>query len=66
VAPATLAPTVRATYLADLRAHGVTTIIVGPSRGAAQEVRLVTELMGRPGIRTGGVTVWYGVGAISG
>ena len=54
----------RATYLDDLRAHGVTTVIVGPSQGAAQEVRLMTELLGRAGVKTGGVTVWYGVDAL--
>jgi hypothetical protein len=57
---------VRATYLDDLRAHSVTTVIVGPSQGAAQVAQLMTELLGRPGIRTGGVTVWYGVGALTG
>jgi hypothetical protein len=65
-APTALSPGVRATYLDDMRAHGVTTVIVGPSQGAAQEVRLMTELLGRPGISTGGVTVWYGVGAVTG
>jgi hypothetical protein len=65
-APATLSAGVRATYLADMRAQDVTTVIVGPSEGAAQVTRLMTELLGRPGISTGGVTVWYGVGALTG
>jgi hypothetical protein len=28
--------------------------------------RLMTELLGEPGISTGGVTVWYGVPAVDG
>jgi dolichyl-phosphate beta-glucosyltransferase len=65
-APSSLSPSVRAVYLADLRAHDVTTVIVGPSAGAAQVARLMTELLGSPGVSTGGVTVWYGVGAVTG
>ena len=65
-APAALPSGVRATYLDDLRAHGVTTVIVGPSQGAAQVAQLMTELLGRPGTRTGGVTVWYGVSTLTG
>jgi len=65
-APSVLSSSDRATYLSDLRAHGVTTVIVGPSPGAAQVERLMTELLGTPGTSTGGVVVWYGVGAVSG
>jgi hypothetical protein len=65
-APGSLSTSQRAAYLADLRAHDVTTVIVGPSAGAAQVVRLMTELLGTPGTATGGVTVWYGVGAVTG
>jgi hypothetical protein len=65
-APSSLSPSVRAAYLTDLRAHDVTTVIVGPSTGAAQVERLMTELLGSPGDSTGGVTVWYGVGAVTG
>ena len=65
-APAALSAPTRATYLSDLRAHDVTTVIVGPSPGAAQVDRLMTELLGEPGISTGGVTVWYGVPAVDG
>jgi hypothetical protein len=65
-APATLSPAVRATYLGDLRAHAVTTVIVGPGPGSAQVARLMTELLGRSGTSTGGVTVWYDVGAVTG
>jgi hypothetical protein len=62
-APASLAPSARATYLGDLRAHDVTTVIAGPSPGQAQVVRLMTELLGSPGTSTGGVVVWFGVGS---
>jgi dolichyl-phosphate beta-glucosyltransferase len=65
-APATLSASVRAAYLADMRAHDVTTVIVGPSPGAAQVERLMTELLGRPGVSTGGVVVWYEVPALEG
>jgi hypothetical protein len=65
-APATLSPAVRATYLGDLRAHAVTTVIVGPGPGSAQVALLMAELLGRPGTSTGGVTVWYDVGAVTG
>jgi len=57
-APATLSPSMRETYLADLRAHGVTSIVVGPSAGEAGVVRFVTELTGRSGQSSGGVVVW--------
>jgi hypothetical protein len=65
-APAALSPSVRTTYLSDLRAHGVTTVIVGPALGSAQEAQLMTEVLGRSGISTGGVVVWYGVPAVDG
>jgi hypothetical protein len=65
-APSSLSPSVRAAYLAELRADDVTTVIVGPSPGAAQVERLMTELLGSPGDSTGGVTVWYGVPAMDG
>jgi hypothetical protein len=65
-APSALAPAVRATYVGDLRAHDVTTVIVGPSAGAAQVEQLMTELLGRPGVSTGGVVVWYDVPALEG
>jgi hypothetical protein len=62
-APAALAPSVRETYLGDMRAHDVTAVLVGPSPGQDQVVRLMIELLGRPGTSTGGVVVWYGVNA---
>jgi hypothetical protein len=51
----------RAECIQDLRYHDVTTIIVGPSKGEAQVIRFVTDLLGRPGTSVGGVVVWYGV-----
>jgi hypothetical protein len=65
-APASISASDRAAYLGDMRAHGVTTVIVGPSPGAAQTVSFMAELLGRPGVSTGGVTVWYDVGAVTG
>jgi hypothetical protein len=65
-APAALSSSVRATYLGDLRAHDVSTVIVGPGPGSAQVARLMTELLGGPGTSTGGVTVWYDVPAADG
>jgi dolichyl-phosphate beta-glucosyltransferase len=62
-APVTLSSSVRATYLGEMRAHEVTTVIVGPSTGETQVVRLMSELLGRQGISTGGVVVWYDVPA---
>jgi hypothetical protein len=44
----------------------VTTVIVGPALGSAQEAQLMTEVLGRSGIGTGGVVVWYGVPAVDG
>jgi hypothetical protein len=65
-APASIAASVRATYLNDLRAHGVTTVIVGPGVGSAEEARLMAEVLGSPGTSTGGVVVWYHVEAADG
>jgi hypothetical protein len=65
-APASIPTSLRATYLGDMRAHDVTTVIVGPSPGSAQVVQLITELLGRPGTSTGGVVVWYDVNTVSG
>jgi hypothetical protein len=62
-APATISASLRETYCGDMRAHDVTTVIAGPSPGQAQVVRFMTELLRRPGTSTGGVVVWYDVGA---
>jgi dolichyl-phosphate beta-glucosyltransferase len=60
-APAELSASVRDTYMANLRAHDVRSVVVGPSVGQEQVARLFTELLGSPGLRTGGVIVWYDV-----
>lgn len=65
-APRTLTASERAAYLSDMQAHDVTTVIDGPAEGQGQVEVLMTELLGRPGTSTGGVIVWYGVGAESG
>jgi hypothetical protein len=39
---------------------------VGPAPGSLQVGRLMTELLGRSGTSTGGVTVWYDVPASGG
>ena len=65
-APTTIPASLRETYLGDMRAHDVTTVIVGPSTGSAQVAKLMTELLGRSGTSTGGVVVWYGVQAATG
>ena len=57
--PSTIAPALRATYEAELREEGVTSIVAGPSPGQARVVGFVTELVGEPGVSTGGVVVWY-------
>jgi len=60
-APSSISSPERQTYLGDLRAHGVTSVVVGPSDSQAQEVQFFTELLGVPGSRTGGVVVWVDV-----
>ncbi|MGO8685714.1 MAG: hypothetical protein ACLQT7_00820 [Candidatus Dormibacteria bacterium] len=64
-APTVLTPIQRASYLSDLRAHDVTTVIAGPAEGQGQVEVLMSELLGQ-GTSTGGVVVWYDVGAVSG
>jgi hypothetical protein len=60
-APTALSPSLRETYLDDMRAHGVDAIVVGPSTASTQEVRFFTELTGQPGESTGGVVVWFDI-----
>jgi hypothetical protein len=60
-APASLSTAQRQTYLADMRSHGVSSVVVGPSAGEVGVIRLFTELLGRPGTSTGGVVVWSGI-----
>ena len=43
----------------QMRALGVRAIVVADRPGAQQVVALVTQILGRPGERSGGVTAWY-------
>jgi hypothetical protein len=60
-APTGIPASQRATYMSDLRAGDVHAIVVGPSGGQGREAQFFTELLGTPGVRTGGVVVWYDV-----
>jgi hypothetical protein len=60
-APTTLSPSLRDTYLGDMHAHDVGSIVVGPSSAQGQEGQFFTELTGEPGVATGGVIVWFDV-----
>jgi hypothetical protein len=60
-APTSIPASQRATFLGDLRARDVRSIVVGPSGGQNQVAQLFTELLETPGLRTGGVIVWYDV-----
>ena len=60
-APTTLSPSLRDTYLGDMRAHDVESLVVGPSSAQGQEAQFFTELTGEPGVSTGGVVVWFDV-----
>jgi hypothetical protein len=57
-------PETRAAYAADLARWGVTIVIVGPHLNEANTTSFVTELLGRPPQRVGGVWLWRGVDAI--
>jgi hypothetical protein len=56
-------PQVRAELERDLRRTDVETVIVGPMDNQPRVLRFFTELFGRAPEHTGGVYVWYGVGA---
>ena len=60
-APTSIPASQRATFLGDLRASDVRSIVVGPSGGQNQVAQLFTELLETPGLHTGGVIVWYDV-----
>ena len=60
-APAGLSAPLRQTYLGEMRAHDVESIVVGPSSAQVQEAQFFTELTGDPGVATGGVVVWFDV-----
>jgi hypothetical protein len=52
-------PNVRAAFVADLDAHGITTVVVGPSPGEEAIVRFLTDIEGKPPVDDGGVKVWW-------
>jgi hypothetical protein len=55
----TVTPQVRAMFVADLQAHGITAIVVGPSKGQAAIVDFLTQVEGSPPDDNGGVKVWW-------
>ena len=61
--PAPDSPAERAATLRELTALGVGTIVAGPSPGHDGTVRYLTAVLGRPPVRSGGVDVWWDVGA---
>jgi hypothetical protein len=60
-APSAIPAAQRQTYLSDLSAHDVGSVVVGPSSGQDQVARFFTALLGTPGVSTGGVVVWFDV-----
>jgi hypothetical protein len=48
-------------YRFDMRAMGVTTVLVGPMPNYAETVAFFTAVMQRPGQSTDGVTAWYDI-----
>ena len=56
-------PEVRAELERDLRRTDVETVIVGPMKNKARVLEFFTDLFGRAPEHTGGVYVWYEVGA---
>ena len=57
----TVTPEVRAMFVADLQAHGITAIVAGPSKGRAAIVDFLTQVEGSPPDDSGGVKVWWQV-----
>ena len=55
----TLTAEVRAVFVADLQAHGITAIVAGPSKGEAAIVDFLTQVEGSPPDDDGGVKVWW-------
>jgi len=55
----TVTPEVRTLFVADLRAHGITAIVAGPSKGRAAIVDFLTQVEGSPPDDSGGVKVWW-------
>ena len=50
---------VRAMFIADLKSHSITTIVVGPSKGQAAILDFLTQVEGSPPDDDGGVKVWW-------
>jgi hypothetical protein len=59
--PVTPTPEVLAMFKADLAAHGITSIVAGPSKGQAAIVEFLAEVEGSPPADVGGVKVWWQV-----
>jgi len=59
--PVTPTPEALAMFKADLAAHGITTIVAGPSKGQAAIVEFLAEVEGSPPADDGGVKVWWQV-----
>ena len=57
---------VRRRLFAEMRAHGIESVIVGPDRRRAAMVADLTSLLGRPPLEVGGVDLWQNVGALTG
>jgi hypothetical protein len=55
----TVTPDVRRMFVADLKLHGITTIVAGPSPGQAAIVDFLTQLEGTQPADDGGVQVWW-------
>jgi hypothetical protein len=59
--PVTPTPEALAMFKADLAAHGITTIVAGPSKGQAAIVEFLAAVEGSPPADDGGVKVWWQV-----
>jgi len=57
--PVTVTPEVRAMFIADLQAHGITTIVAGPSAGRPAIVEFLIAIEGSPPADDGEVEVWW-------
>jgi hypothetical protein len=54
-----ITPDVRALFAADVRLHGVSAIVAGPSPGRAAIVDFLTQIENEPPADDGGVKVWW-------
>ena len=55
----TVTPEVLDLFRADIDAHGITTIVAGPSKGQAAILEFLTQIVGSPPADDGGVKVWW-------